>query len=143
MTDNAKCFEDIENSGSQLYKNFKFEEEHIVIPMTTVSNDQVIVPLQNENTVVPLQVTDTVHPELDPANKVKLENSQPQVPRRSTKKRRSTIANDYIVYLQKHEFDIGLEDDSTSLNEAKLSIHSTKWSNAIKDELKFMKDNDA
>ena len=28
------------------------------------------------------------------------------------------------------------------MNEVKLSIHSTKWSNVMKDELKFMKDND-
>ena len=45
----------------------------------------------------------------------------------------------YIVYLQEHEFDIGLEDDPISLNGAKLSIHSTKWSNVMKDEFK---DND-
>jgi len=62
--------------------------------------------------------------------------------RRSTRERISTISNDYIVYHQEHKFDIGLEDDPTSLNEAKLSIHSTKWSDAMKDELKFMKDND-
>ena len=52
-TDNTKFFEDIQNSGSQLYKEFIFKEEHIVIPMTTVPN-VVVVPLQNENTVVPL-----------------------------------------------------------------------------------------
>ena len=46
-----------------------------------------------------------------------------------------------MVYLQEHEFDIGLEDDHTSLNEGKVSIHSTKWSNVMKDELKSMKDN--
>ena len=62
--------------------------------------------------------------------------------RRSTKERRSVIANDYIAYLQEYEFDIRLEDDPTSLNETKLSIHSTKWSNAMKDELKSIKDND-
>ena len=28
------------------------------------------------------------------------------------------------------------------MNEAKLNIHSTKWSNTMKDELKSMKDND-
>jgi len=28
------------------------------------------------------------------------------------------------------------------LNKAKHNIHSTKWSNAMKDELKHMKDND-
>ena len=31
---------------------------------------------------------------------------------------------------------------STSLNETKLSIHSTKWSNTMKEELNFMKDKD-
>ena len=56
---------------------------------------------------------------------------------RSTREWRLAIANDYIVYLQVHEFDIRLEDDPTSLNEAKLNIHSTKWSNSMKDELKI------
>jgi len=64
-TDNAKFFGDIQNSGSQIYKDFTFEEEHIVIPMTTVPNDKVVVPLQNENIVVLLQGTDTVHLEVD------------------------------------------------------------------------------
>ena len=64
------------------------------------------------------------------------------MPRRSTRERRLAIANDYIVYLQEYEFNIGLEDDPTSLNEAKLNIYSTKWSNAMKDELKSIKDND-
>ena len=63
------------------------------------------------------------------------------MPTRSNRER-SANANDYIVYLLEHEFDIGLEDDPTSLNEAKLNIHSTKWSNAMKDELKSVKDND-
>ena len=36
-------FEDIQNSESQLYKDFTFEEEYIVIPMITVPNDEVVV----------------------------------------------------------------------------------------------------
>ena len=92
---------------------------------------------QHENTVVPLQGTDIVHSEVDPVAKVEPENPQPQVPRR-----RSVIINDYIVYLQEHEFDIGLEDNLTSLNEAKLSIHSTKWLNTMNNELKSMENND-
>ena len=71
--------------------------------MTTVSNDEVVVSLQNENIVVLLQGTDTIHPKVDPVDEVKSENSQPQVPRRSIRGRRSVIANDYIVYLQEHE----------------------------------------
>ena len=52
-------FKDIKNSGSQLYNDFTFEETHIVIPMITVPNDEVVVLLQNENTVIPLQGTNT------------------------------------------------------------------------------------
>ena len=47
-----------------------------------------------------------------------------------------------IYFLQEHEFGIGLEDDLTLLNEVKFNIHSIKWSNAMNDELKSMKDND-
>ena len=112
------------------------------MPMITVPNDEVVVSLQDENIVVPLQGTDTVHPEVDPTDEVEPENSQPQVPTRSTRERKSVIANDYIVYLQEHEFDIRTEDDPTSLNEVKLNIHSTKLSNARKDELKSIKEND-
>jgi len=90
--------------------------------LTTVSNDDVVIPLQYENTVVPLQGTYTVHLEVNHADEVESENFQLQVPRRSTRERRPIISNDYIVYIQEHEFDIGLEDDPTSLNEAN-SLH--------------------
>ena len=53
-TDNAKFIEKIQNSGNQLHKDFTFEEKHIAVPMITVLNDEVVIPLQNENTVVPL-----------------------------------------------------------------------------------------
>ena len=59
--------------------------------MTTVPNDEIVIPLQHKNTVVPLQGTYIVHPEVDPADDVKLKNSQSQVPRRLSRKRRSTI----------------------------------------------------
>jgi len=99
-TDNARFFfENIQNSESQLYKDFTFEEEHIIIHIITVPNDEVVTPLQNENIVISLQGTDTIHPEVEPADEVKPENSQPQVPDRSTRERIATIANDYIVYL--------------------------------------------
>jgi len=62
---------------SQLYKDFTFEEEHIVIRVTTVPNDEVVVPLQNVNIVIHLQGIDIVQPELDPVDEVKIENSQP------------------------------------------------------------------
>ena len=48
-------FKIIQNSGSQLYKDFTFEEKHIVILVIIVPNDEVFVPLQDENTVVHIQ----------------------------------------------------------------------------------------
>ena len=67
--------------------------------MTTVPNDKVVVLPQHENTVVPLQGTYIVYPEVDHVDGVEPKNPQLQVPRRSTRERRSDIANDYIVYL--------------------------------------------
>nr|CAN83069.1 hypothetical protein VITISV_008960 [Vitis vinifera] len=68
---------------------------------------------------------------------------EPQVQmslRRSTRERRSTISDDYVVYLQEHEFDTGLEDDLISASQVKQSSDSEKWIDAIKDEMKLMKD---
>ncbi|KAL6332289.1 hypothetical protein AAG906_004851 [Vitis piasezkii] len=67
---------------------------------------------------------------------------QVQVPlRRSTRERRSTISDDYVAYLQEHEFDMGLEDDPISVSQVKQSSESEKWIEVMKDEMKSMKDN--
>ncbi|GAB2276585.1 hypothetical protein Dimus_039199 [Dionaea muscipula] len=62
--------------------------------------------------------------------------------RRSTRERRRVISNDYVVYLQEHEFDIRLEDDPSSVNQVKLSPNSSKWIDAMNEEMKSMHDND-
>nr|CAN61880.1 hypothetical protein VITISV_018026 [Vitis vinifera] len=41
----------------------------------------------------------------------------------------------------KHEFDMGLEDDPISVSQVKQSSDSEKWIEAMKDEMKSMKDN--
>ena len=53
-----------------------------------------------------------------------------------------TILDYYIMYLQEHEFDMGLKDDLISFSQAKQSVNSQKWIEAMKDEMKSMKDND-
>ena len=53
-----------------------------------------------------------------------------------------TILDYYIVYLQEHEFDMGLKDDLISFSQAKQSVDSLKWIEAMKDEMKSMKEND-
>ena len=61
--------------------------------------------------------------------------------KRSIRERRSTISDDYAVYLQEHEFHIGLKDDPILVSQVKQSSDSEKWIEAIKDEMKSMKDN--
>ncbi|RDX89199.1 hypothetical protein CR513_29107, partial [Mucuna pruriens] len=64
---------------------------------------------------------------------------QPQQP----KERRHAILDDYIVFLQEHEDDIGLtEDDQINICQAMQSSNSQKWIDTMKDEMKSMQDND-
>ena len=56
--------------------------------------------------------------------------------RRSTRERKSKISNDYVVYLQEHEFDMGMEGDPILVSQVKQSSNSEKWIEAMKDEMK-------
>ncbi|KAK8948501.1 hypothetical protein KSP39_PZI005632 [Platanthera zijinensis] len=143
-TDNAKFLEDVDSSGRNSVRELTFEEEHVLIPVINVESGIVDAPLQ-DTILVPLHGADTSHQniELPPTDTLEPEHPPPQVPlRRSNRERRSAISDDYEVYLHEHEYDIGIEDDLTSFNEAKLSAHFAKWSNAMVDEMKSMHDND-
>jgi hypothetical protein len=71
------------------------------------------------------------------------QESQEAVPlRRSIRERRSAISNDYIVFFQENEFNIGMmEDDSVTPRHALKSVNSHKWTKAIDEEIKSMYDN--
>jgi hypothetical protein len=54
--------------------------------------------------------------------------------RRSTRDRRSAISNDYIMFLQENEFNIGMmEDDFLTLRQGLESVNSHKWTKAMND----------
>ena len=61
-----------------------------------------------------------------------------EAPRRSQRVRKSVIPADYEVY-NTEEFQI--EDDPTSFEEAMRSDHSSKWLEAMEDEMKSMNAN--
>ena len=61
-----------------------------------------------------------------------------EAPRRSQRVRRSAISDDYEVY-QTEEFQ--MEDDPTSFEEVMRSENSSKWLEAIEEEMKSMKAN--
>jgi vacuolar-type H+-ATPase catalytic subunit A/Vma1 len=59
--------------------------------------------------------------------------------RRSQRERISAIPSDYVTYISE---DIGKADDPTSFKDAMASDNSSKWLEAMKDELKSMSTND-
>jgi hypothetical protein len=59
-------------------------------------------------------------------------------PRRSRRARRSTISEDYEVYVSE---EIQMEGDPTSFEEAMRSVHSSKWLEAMEDEIRSMSTN--
>ncbi|KAL6336180.1 hypothetical protein AAG906_011062 [Vitis piasezkii] len=62
--------------------------------------------------------------------------------RRSQREKRPDISNDYEVYLNECDYDVGLESDPTSYDQAINSENSTLWLYAMEEELKSMKDNE-
>ena len=58
--------------------------------------------------------------------------------RRSQISKRSAILDDYIIYFQESDFDIGVKEDPISFSQAIKSDDSNKWIDAIKEELKSM-----
>jgi hypothetical protein len=56
-------------------------------------------------------------------------------PRRSQRARRSAISNDYEVYVSE---EIQMEGDPASFEEDMRSAHSSKWLDAMEDEMRSM-----
>ena len=61
--------------------------------------------------------------------------------RRSSRVRKSAIPSDYVVYLQETDYMSGLNQDPISFSEAMSHTDSEKWSDAMKDELNSMANN--
>lgn len=61
--------------------------------------------------------------------------------RRSQRNWRSSISDDYIVYLQEHEFDVGISSDPISFDEAIKSSQTSSWLDAMRDEMESMHQN--
>ena len=101
---NTNCIEDVEYSGSVKLKNIVFEKEYVTIPTIATNNKQVIahVIIQDANTDNhdTLKISPTHIEELTLTYVEEQQQPQLEVPlRRSTRKRRSMISNDYIMYL--------------------------------------------
>ncbi|RLM64518.1 hypothetical protein C2845_PM16G23290 [Panicum miliaceum] len=99
------------------------------------------VATQNENVEPVLQdpidnnvSTDQGEPSQVPADNIRTE----EAPRRSQRERRSAISADYEVY---NTEEFRMKDDPISFEEAMRSRHSSKWFEAMEDEMESMRTN--
>ena len=138
-TGNARFFEDVEFDGGDKDRDFAFEEEYVDIPTAVIDIDQIIIPdivqdaYPNQSNIQepPLLEEQTLPP------------PEPTPLRRYTRERRSAFPDDYIVFLQEHEFDIGaMEDDPINFRQALEISKSQEWIDTMNEEIKSMKDND-
>lgn len=140
-TGNAKFLENGESSGNSESRKAEIEEVRVDIIPPYLSRDNVVTqPVQQveENE----QLTDSPHHEDIPIDDVNVEPPQPVALRRSQRERRSAITDDYVVYLQESDFDIGIQNDPVSYSQAINSKDSDKWIDAMNEELKSMDHND-
>uniref|UniRef100_A0A2N9I4A8 Retrovirus-related Pol polyprotein from transposon TNT 1-94 n=1 Tax=Fagus sylvatica TaxID=28930 RepID=A0A2N9I4A8_FAGSY len=61
--------------------------------------------------------------------------------RRSIRPKRSAIPDDYVVYLQESDYNIGAENDPEFFSQAMSCKESELWYNAMKEEMNSMKSN--
>ena len=61
--------------------------------------------------------------------------------RKTKRGHRLAISNDYIVYLQEHEYDMGDVSYPTTYKETIISPQSNFWIDAMKDEMTSMSQN--
>ena len=61
--------------------------------------------------------------------------------KRSIRPKRSAIPDDYVVYLQESDYNIGAENDPEFFSQAMSCKESELWYNAMKEEMNSMKSN--
>ncbi|RDY05104.1 hypothetical protein CR513_11099, partial [Mucuna pruriens] len=113
-------------------RNVVFEEEsvndicQVLVPITIQETTSVIG--DNVQTTIPDIIPEQDYNEVLPQRPIE----------RSIRERRHAIPDDYIVFLQEHEDDIGLTDDPINFCQAMQSSNSKKWIDSMKDEMKSM-----
>ena len=148
--------------GSMVAREISFEEKRVYVPTPMVQEPFFTLPVVAVPTVQDTVVTSPIvsspvatmneHEEpvlQDPQEPVVTHEGEQQQPhveqassnealRRSQRDRRSAIHDDYEVY-ECEKFQ--MEGDPTSFEEAMRSAHSSKWLEAMEDEMKSMKTN--
>lgn len=135
-TGNARFIENDEISGSDEPRNAIIQVGYKV-PLPIALPNVVIPTIVEQHDVMEQQTNNQPHNKIV-TNEEIVEQPQEIALRRSQRERRSAISNDYVVYLQESEFDIGIIKDPISFSQAMESDNYTKWIEAMNGELKSM-----
>jgi len=156
---NAKFLENDLISGSDLTRNIVSEKDHLESQPST-SGDQLLIVHNTpqvqtgvEQQIVEIpQAADSIP--VDQAvqefprtfeQRVEPHTSQEDdgtTLRRSTRLKRSAIPDDYVVYLQESDYDVGADSDPESFSQAMGCKESELWYDAMKEEMNSMKSNE-
>ena len=140
-TGNARFLENGEISGSDESRREILEEVRVdVLPPSPLR--VIVAPQHPQNVEANEQhngINSPLHMDIAAENIV--ETPQPAVLRRSQRERRPAISDDYVVFLQESDFDIGIKMDPVSFSQAIESDDSSKWIDVMKEELKSMDQN--
>ncbi|XP_075080360.1 uncharacterized protein LOC107807206 [Nicotiana tabacum] len=134
-TGNATFIENGEVSGSVENQSAEIKEVrvNILLPKNVPTSTQIpnIVPVVEEHFDNTKQHLDeTLHEETN--SQISDTNEPQEVPlRKSQRVRKSAISDNYVVYLQESDFDIGLNKDPVSFSQAIESNESEKWIDAM------------
>ncbi|RYE20332.1 MAG: transposase, partial [Sphingobacteriaceae bacterium] len=142
-TGNARFIENGEVSGSLEPRNVEIQEVRVQVPLPLPSS-QVVVPVHvdHDNDLQEQQINDQAPFNDVVPNEPIIDEPQEVALRRSVRERRSAISDDYVVYLQESEYDLGIDNDPVSFSQAIESENSIKWLDAMKEELKSMDHNE-
>ena len=96
------------------------------------------IPDQVANEEIPEIVEQPIEQQVD--QKIPQENDEATL-RRPTRVRKSTIPNDYIVYLQELDYNIGAKSDPETFSQAMSSKESNSWYSSMKEKMNSMTSN--
>ncbi|XP_074306409.1 uncharacterized protein LOC141641653 [Silene latifolia] len=142
---NAKFFENNLISGSDLIQDSVLERDHHEVPPFDSSDRLVVIhtpQVQSSVTQPVIEIPQNVDQNMVDHNEEEVHHEGEQLPLRiSIRERRSAIPDDYEVYLQELDYNVGADNDPMSFSQAVSSTDSNLWMNAMKEEMNSMASN--
>lgn len=136
----------VKTVGAQNLRMSHLKKNRMVIAIPITQYNVIVPPIviQNSDGQNTIDILDTIQVEDTGSEPPVVANEQmnDMSLRKSQRERRSVISDDYYVYLQEHESDIGIDNDPENLSQARNSDKFPLWMEVMNDELKYMEYNE-